>query len=250
VTPLAISAISFAFIFGGALGGIWLRLMLPDARLSSDAKDVVRLSMGLIATISAVVLGLLIASAKSAYDAKTTKLKEIAVSVILTDNMLAQYGPDALPARKSLRAAIGPSLERIWEDREGTKGGPFQISPEALTFYEAIHNLSPATDAQRAIHTRLVQLVTEIARERLALFAQAGNAIPGPFLAILVFWLAMIFASFSLFARAQPLIVVALFICCLSSAAAIFLILEMERPFNGIMAISAAPLRSALPPLP
>src|SRR5262245_27723155 len=82
LTPLAISAIAFVFIFGGALLGMWLRAVLPEARLSNDAKDVVRLSMGLIATISALVLGLLIASAKTAYDGKTTKLKEIAANVI------------------------------------------------------------------------------------------------------------------------------------------------------------------------
>jgi hypothetical protein len=226
-----------------------LRTVLPDARLSNDAKDVVRLSMGLIATISALVLGLLIASAKSGYDAKAAKLKEIAVNVILTDNILSQYGPDALPARKRLRATLGPTLDRIWEDRKAAGTGPFEASSEARAFYDAVYSLAPATDIQRAYQSRVLQLVTEIAQARLSLFTQAGNSIPLPFLAVLVFWLAMIFASFSLFARAQVVIVIALLVCCLSSAGAIFLILEMDQPFTGIMAIPSAPLRNALPPL-
>ncbi len=165
LSPLAISAIAFVFIFGGALRGIALRGVLAE-KLSSDAKDAVRLSMGLIGTIAALVLGLLIASAKTSYEGKVTRLREIAVNVILSDNLLEQYGAEALP-----------------------------------------------------------------------------------FLAILVFWLAMIFASFSLFSRAEPVVVVALFVCSLSSACALLLIMEMDRPFAGIMGISSTALRHALVPL-
>jgi hypothetical protein len=247
--PLAISAIAFVLIFGGALAGMWLRAVLPEARLSNDAKDVVRLSMGLIATISALVLGLLIASAKSSFDAKASKLKEIAVNVILTDNLLEEYGPDAIPARRLLRTTLGPAIDRIWEDRKVAEHGRFEASPDARAFYASVHGLTPANEAQRALQSRALQLMTETAQARLTLFTQAGNSIPLPFLAVLVFWLAMIFASFSLFARAQPVIVIALLVCCLSSAGAIFLILEMDRPFTGIMAIPSAPMHGLLGPL-
>jgi hypothetical protein len=249
LSPLAISGIAFVLIFAGALGGMALRSILPGARLGEHERDVVRLGMGLIGTIAALVLGLLIASAKSSYDAKSAKLREIAVNVILSDNFLAQYGPEALPARRFLRATIGPTLERILHDRDPAQAGPFEATPEARAFYDAVETLAPASEGQRALQARVLALMTEIAQARLALFTQAGNSIPLPFLAILVFWLAMIFASFSLFSRTSVIVVVALFVCSLSSAAAIFLILEMDRPFSGLMAIPSAALRNALPAL-
>jgi hypothetical protein len=247
VSPLAISAIAFVLIFGGALGGIALRRVLTEGRLSNDAKDAVRLSMGLIGTIAALVLGLLIASAKTSYDGKVTKLREIAVNVILADNLLQQYGSEALPARQLLRATVNSTIDHIWGDVAHT--GPFEVSPAARAFYQAVETLTPRNDAQRALQARVLNLLTEVAQARLSLFAQSGNAIPLPFLAILIFWLAMIFASFSLFSRAEPVVIIALFVCSLSSACALLLIMEMDRPFSGVMTIPSNALRHALPPL-
>ena len=250
MSPLAISTVAFVFIFGGAILGMVLRALLPQAHLSPEAKDVVRLSMGLIATISALVLGLLIASAKNSYDDKNTKIKQITVDIILMDNFLEEYGPEALPVRRQLRTVLGPTIERIWNENDPAHRIPFEASPQSKSFYNALLSLAPGNDAQRAIQTRLVALSTDLAQMRLALFTQAAHSIPTPFLAILVFWLAMIFASFSLFIRAEPVVVAALFVCALSAACALFLILEMDRPFSGVMAISDEPLRNALATLP
>jgi hypothetical protein len=250
VTPLAISAIAFLFIFGGALAGIGLRILLPDAHLTDNAKDAVRLSTGLIATIAALVLGLLIASAKGSYDTKNTRVKQIAADLILMDNFLSEYGAEALPARQKLRGILGPTLERIWiEEAEGERRLPFEVSPQARAFYDSLLTLKPANDAQRSILARVISISTDLAQARLALYTQAGHSIPTPFLAILVFWLAVIFASFSLFIRVGPVVIAALFICALSATGALFLILEMDRPFSGIMAISDEPLKNALPKL-
>jgi hypothetical protein len=237
------------FICGGALLGIMLRAVLPDAYLHADVKDVVRLSMGLIATIAALVLGLLVASAKTSYDAKNTKVKEIIANVILVDRFLEQYGPDALSARHHLRATIGPTLEQIWKEGDPAHSAPFEASNESKTFYEAVQKLASDNETQRSLQARILGLSSDLAQARLTLFTQAGNSIPTPFLIVLVFWLAMILASFSLFVRAGPIMVAALFVCSLSTAGAIFLILEMDRPFSGMMAISDAPLRHALAPL-
>jgi hypothetical protein len=249
LSPLAISGVAFAFIFSGALAGMVLRRILPDAHLSADAKDVVRLSMGLIGTIAALVLGLLIASAKTSYDAKNTKLKEITINVILIDGFLDQYGPEALPARRALRTVLPATIDRIWREGDPSRSAPFEATTEARAFFDAIQKLAPSNDAQRSIQARVLPLSTELAQARLSLYTQAGNSIPAPFLAILVFWLSMIFASYSLFIRAEPVVIAALFVCALSAAGALFLILEMDRPFSGMMAISSEPLRNALAPL-
>jgi len=115
--------------------------------------------------------------------------------------------------------------------------------------FAKLQQLTPQNDAQRSFKDRAVQVSTELAQIRILLFAQADNSIPMPFLVALVFWLTIIFASFSLFAEPNGIVIGSLFIFALSAAGAIFLVLELNEPFAGLMQISSAPLRNALPPL-
>ena len=106
MSALSISIITFALVFGGALLGVYFRNALPDRHLQDDVKDVVRLSTGLIGTIAALVLGLLIASAKSSFDARSTQIKQVTANIILLDNLLEHYGPDAHSLRIMLRLSL------------------------------------------------------------------------------------------------------------------------------------------------
>lgn len=241
-----ISDIAFAVIFGGALLGMLLRLILPEPHLSSDTKDVVRLSTGLIATLSALVLGLLVASAQGTYQTQSNQIKQITANVILLDNILARSGPDAQPVRILLRNAVRSLVEIIW-DRPAVST-PFQSSTQADLFYDKLLELTPQNDAQRQMQAKAVQIAIDLGQTRL-LFGQSGNAIPTPFLAVLIFWLAMIFVSFGLFAPPNLTILAALLLSALSASSAIFLILDLSHPFSGLITISSEPLSHALQPL-
>jgi hypothetical protein len=212
---------------------------------------VVRLGTGLIATIAALVLGLLIASAKSSYDTQSTQVKTLTANIILLDQELAQYGPQAREARDLLRRALGPLVDRLWQENatKAGRGAAFETTAAADAAFSKILELSPQTEAQRALKARAVQLTTDVAQTRLALFVQSDNSIPMPFLVVLVFWLTIIFASFSLFSRLNPTLIAMLSVFALSASGAIYLILEMGQPFSGLMQISSAPLRNALAPL-
>jgi hypothetical protein len=242
------SSIVFAFIFGGTLIGMVLRASLPEPHLSEETRDVVRLGMGLVATIAALVLGLLIASAKTSYDTQSTQLKQMTANVILLDNLLARYGAEARPVRVLLRR-IAPSAAQISDASAPAKAASYVPGAASAAFYEALEDLTPGNDMQRSIHARAVKTATELAQTRLMIFAELDDAIPMPFLAVLVFWLMIIFASFSLFARPNATLVAALFICALSASTSIFLILELSQPFSGLITISTAPLSNALAPL-
>jgi hypothetical protein len=250
MTPIAISLIAFAVILGGAFGGTLLRRALPGDHLANDAKDIIRLGAGLIGTIAALVLGLLIASAKSSYDTQSWQVQHLTADVVLLDQLLAQYGPEARPIRELMRQALGPLVERLWQESgAAAKNEPFAAISASEAAFAKIGELAPQTDAQRSLKERAVQVSTDIARTRLALFVQAGSSVPMLFLAVLVFWLAIIFASFSLFVRLNPTLVTALVVFAFSASAALFLILEMSEPFVGLMRIPSAPLRNALSPL-
>jgi hypothetical protein len=248
---LLIALLVFAVIFGGALAGMAVRPLLSEHHLHADSKDVVKLTAGLIGTLTALVLGLLIASAKNTFDQKTNQVRQMTSTVIVLDDLLAQYGPEATSLRKLLRLSIPPLADRIWHERANPAGQPARFEPgvEARAFDNELQLLSPNNDTQRSLQSRAIVAFTEGAQMRLQLFTQAGSSIPTPFLVIVVFWLSAIFVSVTLFARANTVVTISLFVCALSFAGAIFLVLELDDPFTGLMGISSAILRDALLPL-
>jgi len=250
VSALSLSVVAFAFIFGGALLGMLLRAVLPEPHLNTDSRDVVRLGTGLLATLAALVVGLLIASAQSSFQTQSNQIKQLTANIILLDNLLARSGPQAQPLRPLLRSGVKILVERIWSEQNSSaaKVVPFQASAQSDLLFDKLLELTPQNDGQREMQTRAIQIWIDLAQTRV-LFAQTDSAIPMPFLAVLVFWLAVIFVSFGLFARPNAMVVCALFVCALSAASAIFLILELGRPFSGLMEISSAPLSNALAPL-
>jgi len=251
MSALAISLLVFVSAFGGTLGGMVLRTRLPRDHLSVASQDVVKHGIGLIATMSALVLGLLIASANSSYNSARSQISQITAQLILLDRMLAEYGPETTVIRQGLRQAIGPFVTRLWreESSRAEKTGPFIASSEAEALYGRIRILSPTNDLQRSLQARALATVEQLAQTRLLLFAQSLSALPGPFVGILAFWLVVIFFSFGLPAPPNLTTFSVLLICALSASAAIFLILEMSDPFTGLMMIPSGPLRDALPPL-
>jgi hypothetical protein len=249
LSPLALSCLIFALTVGGIFLGVVLRWALPKHHLSKDSQDVVRLGVGLVATIAALVLGLLIAAAKSSFDTQSGQVKQITTDVLLVDNLLALYGPEALPIRQEMRGTIGPLADRIWREQRSNGHGPFEASAAAEKVYLDIQALTPKTEVQRSIRERAIQVSHDFAQMRLLLFVESDNLIPAPFLIILVFWLVLIFASFSLFSELNATVFCFLVLFALSASCALFLILELSEPFGGLMSISSTPLREALAPL-
>ncbi len=248
VTPTGIALIVFACVFGGALLGMFLGGVLPEHHLSEDTKDVVKLGMALIGTMAALVLGLMIATAKSSYDAQDAAVKHTAAKVLLLDRMLSNYGPQTKEARELLRQTVASRLEAIWP--ESRSQHPRLDAPETVFTDRGIETrilqLSPQNDAQRWLQTQALRISRDILETRWLVLGSVGSSIPVPFLVIVVFWLTIIFGSFGLFAPRNTTVVAVLLLCALSVAGSIFLILEMDRPFEGVMKISSAPVRYTL----
>jgi len=252
MTPLLTSLIAFAIIFGGTFLGIFVRTRLPEQHLSGDTKDVVRLGTGLIGTMAALVLGLLISSANSTYQTQSTEVEQLTANAVLLDRTLGLYGPETTSIRILLRNGIGTLVDRIWHENSTTdarKAAPFVESDSAGLLYQDILKLSPQNEGQRLFQARAIEATTDMGKTRLLLFAKAGGAIPAPFLVVLVFWLTIIFMSFSLFADINVVTITALCIFALSASASLFLILELSQPFTGLMMIPSDGLRNALTPL-
>jgi len=251
MSALGTSLIALAVILGGAFGGTLLRSVLPERQLADDTKDAVRPGTGLIGTISALVLGLLIASANNSFDAENSHVQHMAADFILLDQLLAQYGSEATPAREKLRQVVDPLVDLIWRDGQSytANRSPIEATQAGQDTVATILQLSPQTAVERTLKDRAIQTAADLAQTRFLLFEQTGRRLPLPFLVVLIFWLAMIFASIGMFARPNPTLIAALIVCAVSASGAIFLVLELSNPFTGVMQISSAPLRNALAPL-
>jgi hypothetical protein len=250
LSSIEVSGVVFACTFGSALAALYLRSRLPEEHLSQDTRDVVKLGIALVATMAALVLGLLIASAKGTYDTRGKQVLQISADIILLDRALAHYGPATDPARAELRRSVATAIEDdsgLFWPADG--GRPTMLDPRATAvgaLIDEIQRLAPQGDVQRAFHAQAVALTFDVARTRVLLFQELGDSIPLPFLVVLVFWLSIIFASFGVFAPRNATVLATLGVCSLSVAGAMLLIVELEQPFGGLFRISDTALRSAL----
>jgi uncharacterized membrane protein (DUF485 family) len=242
------AAIVFGCSFGMGLLGMVLNFRLPDEHLDAGSRDVVKLVMGLIATMSALVLSLLIASGTSSYQAQQNEMQSASANVILLDRVLSYYGPEAKGSRDLLRQGFSDTYDRIWspEGAFSSKLDPRATQRVADHFIASLKDLAPKSDAQATLKSQAMQIAQNLAQTRLLMFEQVGSSFAWPFLTVLVFWVCMLFLGFGLLARFNPILLAAQFIGAVSVAGAIFLILELSSPYKGFMRISDAPVRDAL----
>jgi hypothetical protein len=248
VTPWAIGGIVFVCVFGGALLGMYLRTRLSQHHLSSESKDLVRLGVGLIGTMAALVLGLLVASAKGSYDTQRSELIQMSSKFVVLDRVLAHYGPETKDARDHLRLTLMGMLGQFWPDTVShrTEKEPSGAGGAGEAFYDKVQTLAPQNDPQRSLQAQALAIAMDIGQTRWLMFQQTESSISVSLLVVVVFWLTIIFMSFGLFAQPHVLAISVLFISAISVSAAVFLILELDQPFGGLIQISSAPLRNAL----
>jgi hypothetical protein len=245
MSSVATSAVVLACTFGGALLGMVLRRALPEAHLDAASKDVLRLATGVIATMTALSLGALLASAKGSYDTESRELTEMSAKVVMVDRFLAQYGPEAKEARGLLRRSAAAAIDRIWP---ADRSQPPELGPMGgySALYGIIQDLVPSSEAQRSLQARALDKVVEIGETHVLLVQRQATLLFRPLLVALVFWLTLTFVSFSPHAPPNPTVVAALFVCALSVSSAILLIMDMNAPFQGLAQISSEQLRRVL----
>lgn len=243
---LLISVSIFVLLFLSALLGLWVRSRLPEHHLSDSTKESVRIGMGSVASMAALVLGLLIASAKGSYETEKSEVLQMASRIICLDRTLANYGPESQPARELLRRMVQVSVHRIWPESEKALGADVPEDSWSRALPMTIQKLSPQSDEQRAFKTQAAQVGFDLSQMRWLLYEQSESAISLPLLGIMVFWLTLTFFSVGMFAPLNATVVAAQFLSALSVAGAIFLILELDKPFSGVIQISAQPMMDAL----
>jgi hypothetical protein len=231
------------------VAGTFIRSWLPPPHLSKESQDVVRLGMGLVATMTALLLGLVTASAKSTFDSQDNAIRASAANILTLDRHLARYGPETAPTRELLRSALAYRVQMLWPST-GAGTGTDLDDPGKTPPVEEVQNqilgLTPHDDSQRWLRTEALKLTEEVVKTRWRVLGTSGGAVPRPFLIVVIFWLTVTFASFGLYAPRNATVLAVLLMSSASVAAAVFLILELDGPLEGVIKISSGPLRYAL----
>ena len=249
MSPAVVGLVTFACTFGGVLLGMRLRGLLPAHHLDGDSKDSIKVGIGLIATMTALVLGLVTASAKSSFDDVNTAIKQGAMEILAFDRALARYGPETAPIREGLKRAIGARIDAVWPSGSTR---PADLDPigsgvglQAERLDDALRGLTPRDEVQKAMQARALDLAETLLQARWIVLSGGESTVPAPFLVVLLFWLTITFASFGLFAPRNGTVIAVLLVCAVSIAGAMFLVLEMDGPFDGLLRASPDPLRYA-----
>jgi Protein of unknown function (DUF4239) len=242
--------ISLGAMIGGIAMGSWLRDRLPEHHLADRPAGVIKSGVGLISTLAALILGLLISTAKISYDSTASQVSQIASDLVLLDQLLSEYGPAAHGAREALREQSDALANSIWAAAGKPQHHAFVTSDAWKRFSIAMDQLPDTTDQQRNLRKQIDDVVSRGAQARISLFSNAGSKLPTPFLALLIFWLTIIFASYSILGEMNLTVKVFVFLFALSSAGALFLISELNSPFGGLLKLSPVQISQALAPVP
>lgn len=248
----AITLLTFLVLLLGATAGTALRSRLPEHHLRDESFEALQIALGILATLVALVLGLLVGSAKTSFDQASAEITQTGTSAILLDRTLLAYGPEATPIRADLQRAIVSILERLWHETplEEPVASRDVLLPSHIPTLDAvqqeIRHLNPPDDLRRSLRDHAVDQCDDLINTRWLIVEQAQNPLPPLFLALLIGWLGLLALGLGLIAPRNRTTLLAQFVCAAAMTGAVFLMLELNRPFDGLIRISSAPLEIAL----
>jgi hypothetical protein len=250
MSVLAMSSLVFVLVFGGALAGMAVRRVKPDDRFVPEAKDSIRLAIGLVVTMTGLVLGMLVSSGKTFYDSEKSQVAEMSSEVIFISDLLRAYGPETVQLRVEAHDSVEEIVDRIWpKDRTQS----FQLKPttKGAEFYEQVELLVPRNAEQAAVKAQLLAAILNLRKTYWFLYLQSEQtSITVPVLWAVTLWLVVIFFSFGIFAPRIPNVFLTFGICAMAVSIAIFIILSMNSPFTGAFRISPAAVHDVLSQIP
>jgi hypothetical protein len=246
--PIAIGAIVLVCTFGGTMVAMYASSRLPDQHLSPASIAVIRLAMAFVVALATLVISLMISSARSSFVTKDAEYRRGAADIILLDRALARYGPETKNARELLRGVAETKLREFWPEDSAPReqSRPIEMGTGIEQIEDALHALDPKDNAQQWLQARALQISAEIEQLTWLLATQNNSAIRWQTLAILVFWLTIIFVSFGYSAPRNATVIATLFVCSLSIAGAMYLLVQLDQPYSGYIKVSSAPWRAAI----
>jgi hypothetical protein len=244
---LIITLVVFAVILAGTFAGLKVRDHIPKQHLTDETRNLVAVSTAVVATVSALVLGLLISNANTSFTRLGGEVTALSAEILRLDHILRRYGADAEPARSTLEQYAEQKSADLFPDNPADVRLSNPSTYELLQrFEDMLLALKPANARDQWWLTQAMILAAKIGDSRWLLAQQVGQGTPKAFVALLVFWLALLFASFGLFAPRNLTSVAIQILCALAVAGAVGMFLELEQGFGSMVHISSQPMRQAV----
>ncbi|CAM5769426.1 hypothetical protein LMIY3S_02833 [Labrys miyagiensis] len=244
MSAIWISLASFLAIFCSALAGVAVAQRLPQPHLSSETRTAVSVSMAVVGTMAALVLSLMITSASNSFKVRSDAIDSLAINIVKLDRALLRYGTGTGSIRSALKAYADAKVAELSIPGRSAHDD-IEMLRELEGIEDQISSIAPATERERLIASQAMSILQAISDARWLLVEKTGIAIPASFLVLLIFWLALLFASFGLFAPKNATVIIVLLLCALAISGGVFMILELGSPTSGLIRVSIEPLRAA-----
>lgn len=252
MTPLGFSLLCLGLMLGAIALGQVLRTRLPGKHLSEGSETAVRASVGLLITLTSIVLGFTVGGARSYYDTVESSLTKLAAKTRVLDRTLERLGPEAEPARLLLRQAAGSAVRAAWPGH--VTALPESAGGMAVNRLEQIQDLVLSwryeAPRERALQAQALQVVQSMLDETGVIFELASPRVQRPLVLVLTCWLVCIFFGLALLAPRTPTALAALAMGAMAATGAILLTLEYYDPLSGLVAISPEVLEDAFATAP
>jgi hypothetical protein len=246
MSTLTIAALVLFCLVAAVVAGRILATALPSHVFSTGTQDTVKLALGLVATMAAVLLGLLVSASKDSYDQQNRQIIEMGAKVAVIDRLLGIYGDETAPLRAELRTMVQSAVERAWP-APGETTSVLSVDPSSGTsVFQLLGQLEPKTAFQTELKSRLIGLSLDIAERRALLVAQSAGTESAQLLVVAAGWLVVILFGFSFLAPRSHIALAALVVAAVSVCGAILLLLELQHPFDGLVRISSDPITQSL----
>ena len=244
MSSVALFLVAFACLFGGACTGMTVRRLLPEHHLSRESTDVIKLATGLMATLVALVLSLLVSSANTFRGTIENQYRQALAGIVELDQYLRAFGPDTRDVRQQLRRSVVHSFRLHWphEDFGLTEAATDPNANPVIDLEGRILELNPTGPKQKWLQSQALQMANELVRLRQLMSGdQSKRGLPALIVIVLLAAATAIFASFSLFVQPNPTVVFALAVAAVAVSGALFLIVELNTPFSGLLQLSSDP---------
>jgi hypothetical protein len=243
-----IAIVTFLVIFSGAALGFLIQGLIPSHHLSSESKSTVHLGAGLIGTLAALILGLMVSSSKDTYDKTGLFISEMAAGYGHVDRLLANYGPEAKPIRATLRQSL-ERMNQIVFPEEVPKGEqtPLNARMSLENVYNQTSMLKPGNQNQQQIQNDALRLMDDVVQKRwLMQEIVMGSGVSIVLLISPVIFIAFITFIYALYAPRNLTVILTLLCCSLCIAISVLLIKELSTPLKGVLKLSSKPIHIVL----
>ncbi|MEP9349820.1 hypothetical protein [Xanthobacter sp. KR7-225] len=245
MSSVLIAVIVLLSLSGGALLGMRMARGLADHHLAKETQDAVKLGVGMVVAVASLILGLMTASVKGNFDATARDVQHFSAYMLTLDEALREYGAGAAPARAALETFSRQLLAVTWGASDAGVRDPW-AQVQFLDVIRAVRALAPANHLQQELQAEALDRCRNLSLLRGTVIEESVTTVPPLFIGVLIVWLTLIFMSFGLFAPVNRVSIGALLLCAVCLGGAIFLILEMSSPFDGLIYVSPAAMEHAL----